>query len=141
MDSRIQIGLVFLIAAATYLRDAFRNPELLTEDALFNLVYRKDLLDAIRDWEEETSFKALQLMRDGLKKPNSRTPKIYTLRRQSSSARNVNGFSFIPEVSTHPCAFEEDELKRYFAMNTTTSWNVNRKNHHPKTGSPSRRST
>ncbi len=120
------------IAVAPPLRNAFETPKLSTDDTFLKLVSKENLRDAIKTWEEETSFKVLQLMRDSLKNP-SLEPKDLYLAATIFFCKQCERFLYYPEVSVHSCAFEGDKLKRFRALwklvksgKSATSWNDNR---------------
>ena len=117
------------IAVAPPLRNAFEAP---TDDTFLKTVSNDVLRDAIKTWEEETSLKVLQLMRDSLKNPSLERKDLY-LAAAIFFCKQCEGFLHYPEVSRHSCAFEGDKMERFRALlelvrsgKNATSWNNNR---------------
>jgi len=100
------------IAVAPPLRNAFEAP---TDDTLLRTVSKDVLHDAIKTWEEETSLKVLQLMRDSLKNPSLERKDLY-LAAAVFFCKRCQGFLHYPEVSTHSCAFDGDKMERFRAL-------------------------
>jgi hypothetical protein len=121
------------IAVAPPLRNAFEAPKILTDDTFLKSVSKDVLRDAIKTWEEGTSLKVLQLMRDSFKNP-SLEPKDLYLATAVFFCKQCEGSFYYPEVSIHPCAFEVDKMERFRALwklvksgKNATSWNDNRR--------------
>ncbi len=103
----------------------------LTKDTFFNLFTRKDLHDALKNWEEATRIKVLQLMRDSLRNPTIKPQNLH-LATTIFFCNACHKFLSYPEVCVHPCAFDPDELNRFRTLcmlvdsgKGATSWNVN----------------